>query len=205
MVVTLNICKRESQQQFDHPSNSLASSVGSAVGSVGHSYPHSGWLPHHLRDFKESLQGRMGGAEKPNECSLRHVLKNINNKAEINLFCFGFLGVFCWIAATVLAVCFACGEFKDFTPRLRKVLCVGWWLLKKHPRSGIPLIIYPTLMPLWAQLAWVVSAHLVWVNPFGNFSLGIDVSWHVSGPSMDISNDGYIWRVPSGDSWMDPY
>lgn len=77
-VVTLNICKRESQQQFDnHPSNSLASSVVLQLWMVGHSYPHSGWLPHHLRDFKESLQGRMGGAEKPNECSLRHVLINI--------------------------------------------------------------------------------------------------------------------------------
>jgi len=30
-----------------------------------------------------------------------------------------------------------------------KVICVGWWLLKKHPRSGIPLAIYPTLMLLW--------------------------------------------------------
>lgn len=25
---------------------------------------------------------------------------------------------------------------------------MGWWLLKKHPRSGIPLAVYPTLMLL---------------------------------------------------------
>jgi len=37
----------------------------------------------------------------------------------------------------------------EILKKVCKVLCVGWWLLKKHPRSGIPLIIYPTLMLLW--------------------------------------------------------
>ncbi|CAJ1401703.1 unnamed protein product [Effrenium voratum] len=37
----------------------------------------------------------------------------------------------------------------EILKKVCKVICVGWWLLKKHPRSGIPLAIYPTLMLLW--------------------------------------------------------
>eukprot|EP00913_Durusdinium_trenchii_P007029 g6612.t1 len=37
----------------------------------------------------------------------------------------------------------------EILKKVLKVICVGWWLLKKHPRSGIPLAVYPTLMLLW--------------------------------------------------------
>lgn len=109
-----------------------------------------------------------------NECSLKNVSlnskhvkkKRVRNQLVLSWwFCFFFCELLIALLFGLhhqLFGCFACGEFNDLPS---EVLCVGWWLLKKHPRSGIPLIIYPTLMPLWAQFVWVISAHRVWVNP----------------------------------------
>lgn len=37
----------------------------------------------------------------------------------------------------------------EILKKVMKVFVVGYWLLKKHPRSGLPLAVYPTLMLLW--------------------------------------------------------
>lgn len=105
------------------------------------------------------------------KCISKHVKNCVRNQLALSWW-FWFL-FFWWIAncctfwiapSTLWMLCMRWIQWLC-TDLPVEVLCVGWWLLKKHPRSGIPLIIYPTLMPLWAQFVWVISAHLVWVNP----------------------------------------